>query len=201
MVPGEGYDLRLSLDVEETGSPEVEFFVRHGEVPDRIHYDFRYYQPLHTHRVIEIPNTQAGTYYVLISGIHTPSPSSPCTLLANLIPFGIETVFPPAIGDSGQVTLTLEGGGFQEGATVALVGPDTCQAAKVTIEDRIVAKARFDLDMAEHGLYDVNLVNPGGDSTVLLHGVRVEAVTWGDVEINTYGDQEVRPGQELIVFA
>jgi hypothetical protein len=194
------YDLKLSLDIAPSGSPEVEFFVRHGEVPDRIHYDYHSYQTLNPHQVIKIPNTQTGTYYVLVSGIHTPSPSSSYTLLATSMAFSIESVFPLAIGDSGQVTLKLYGARFEQGATVALVGPDTCVATKVTIEDRTFAKARFDLDMAEHGLYHVVLVNSAGDSAISTQGVFVEGVKWGDVEINTYGDHGVRPNQELPIF-
>jgi hypothetical protein len=201
IIPGAGYDLRLSLDIAPSGSPEVEFFVRHGEVPDRIHYDYHSYQTLNPHQVIKIPNTQTGTYYVLVSGIHTPSPSSSYTLLANLIPFSIEAVSPTAIGDSGQVTLKLYGGGFEDGATVALVGSDTVYATEVTIEDRILAKARFDLDMAEHGLYDVVLVNPGSDSAISQQGVTIESVRWGDIEVKTYGNHEVRPGTELTIFS
>lgn len=199
--PGAGYDLKLSLDIAPSGSPEVEFFVRHNEVPNRIHYDYHFDQTLSSHQVIKIPNTQTGPYYILVSGIHTQSPSSPYTLLGTRMAFSIESISPLAIGDSGQVTLKLYGARFEQGATVALVGPDTCVATNVTIEDRTFAKARFDLNMAEHGLYDVVLVNPGSDSAISQQGVTIEAVRWGDIEVNTYGNHEVRPGTELTMFS
>ena len=79
VVLNEGADLdavraRLKTSLRSQLSP------RH--VPDEIH------------QVAVIPTTQPGTYYILVRGHSEPSPNTPATILARLVPLSITSLLP-----------------------------------------------------------------------------------------------------------
>jgi hypothetical protein len=145
-----------------------------------------------------VPDTSSGFYYDLIRGEFVPGGTTPITLKAEIVPFSIRSVTPNRIGDNGQVTITIIGARFQNGATVRLVSNGTTlTAAKVMVLDSATVKARFALSSVPHGAYDVVLANPGGTVAASPQAVTVEAATGIMVSIITSGDLTPRVGTRL----
>ena len=91
----------------------------------------------------------------------------------------LATSTPDAIPASGQATLTINGQGMAEGATVTLSGPGSFSAEHVAVlRGGVQARARFALDGAPAGTYDLT-VTSGGETATLANAVTVDASTPG----------------------
>lgn len=196
--------LLYTLDAQHNDSA-TEMFARQGAMPSRSVFDFLYSRPGEADQEIVVPNTIAGPYYNLTRGEYI-SPLSggttPITIKAEIVPFSIRSVSPQRIGDNGQVTLTIKGARFQDGATVQLVGNGTTlTASKVTVLDSATVKARFIFTNAPHGTYDVVLTNPINATVSAIQAVTIEAAARLIVELNVSGNTNPRVGGALSLDA
>ena len=88
----------------------------------------------------------------------------------------ISNITPPTGGDTGTVTVTIGGRGFQQGASVALArsGQSSITATSATFTpDGTSATAQFNLAGAADGAWDVVVTNPDGTSSTLPGGFSV----------------------------
>ena len=196
-VPG-NETLRLALDGQ---SPQNfnELFARFGLLPSRSAYDFLYNRPYEPDQEIVVPDTKAGTYYSQARGAYVPNGTDPFSIKAEVVPFGITSVSPNRIGDNGQVTITINGAKFQDGATVKLVrGNTVLNAAKVWLVDSATVKARFFLSNALHGVYNLVLMNPGSTFTTQQQAVVIEGATHVLINLSVIGDTRPRIGRLMI---
>jgi subtilase family serine protease len=189
-----GETLLYTLHAEQQDS-STELYARAGAMPSRSAFDYLFSRPGEADQEIVVPNTLAGFYYSLTRGEFV-SGTTPATVKAETIPFSIRSVSPDRIGDNGQVTITLHGARFQDGATVQLVGNGTTlTAAKVMVLDSATAKARFFFTNAPHGAYDVVLTNPGGALVNAQQAETIEKATPLLLDINTIGNLGPRIGR------
>ena len=203
--------VRVSLDGQDGSSNEL--YTRFGQMASRNAYDFLFDRLYEPDQQLLIPNTNAGNYYNMIRGENVPNSlannevkpagklntkpidskqttaAENVTVKAEIIPFSITSVSPNRIGDNGQVTITLKGAKFAEGATVKLVqGNNVLNAAKIIFVDAATVKARFFFTNASHGVYDVKLINPNSVSTLSPQAVVIETATPMHSEINESAD-------------
>lgn len=82
-----------------------------------------------------IPATQAGYYYVLISGRSEPGANTAVQLTVSTLPFEVTAVTPDQGGDAKYVTVDIYGAQFMPNALVKLVRP--------------VSRPKADSDLAE----------------------------------------------------
>jgi subtilase family serine protease len=189
--------VRVSLDGQDGSSNEL--YTRFGQMASRNAYDFLFDRLYEPDQQLIIPNTNAGTYYNMIRGENVPNSlannevkptgklntkpidskqtttSENVTVKAEIIPFSITSVSPNRIGDNGQVTITLKGAKFAEGATVKLVqGNTVLNAAKIILIDNATVKARFYFTNAPHGTYDVIISNPNNQWAVASQILNIE---------------------------
>jgi hypothetical protein len=189
--------LRITLDCDSpTGANRV--YVRYGQVPDQGRFDFMSTNPFDPDQTVTVPTTQAGTYYVLLYCDSLPA-SSVFRLTAEPIPFSIESVTPPRIGNNGQVTITLHGARFQEGAEVLLVGTGNVvlNPVKVMVLDSATAKARFFFENAPHGPCIAEIRNPDQTVAAKPQAVTIETATPITVTLIPSGNLAPRVGSVL----
>jgi subtilase family serine protease len=198
----------LLYTLDSTGNASTEMFARHNSIVSPSAFDFASDRPNEGDQEIVIPTALDGLYYNLSRILYVaPLPdadnrpvaaSTSVTVKAEVIPFGIRSVSPQRIGDNGQVTLTLRGAKFAEGATVQLVANGTTlTASNVTVLDGgTTAKARFHFTNAPHGTYDVALSNLDGSSTTADGATTVESARPFRVSLNLNGNTHPRIGTQ-----
>jgi len=193
--------LRITLDkTAPTGVNRV--YVRYGQVPDPGRFDYISVNPFDPDQTITVPTTEAGAYYILVYAATLPTDSAGYVVLAESIPFGIESVTPARIGDNGQVTITLHGARFQQGAEVLLVGTGNVvlNPVKVAVLDGATIKARFVFtEPVPHGPCIVEIRNPDGSTARKAEGVTIELATAIDVRLMRTVNLTPRVGSALLV--
>lgn len=177
-----------------------ELYLRFGHLPDRGHYDYFGAQPFSTDQEITVPNTQAGTYYLLVHGNYEPNTATGYSILAKVVPYSITSVSPNAGGNSGETTIVIDGALFQAGATVhlALAG----QKAVLPIQQQggangNVIAAVFDLRETPPGKYDVIVTNPDGGKAILAQGFEVVSGGGPTLITSVTGPTSVRAGSKF----
>lgn len=176
-----GETVRLSLDSAGDGVNANELYVRFGNMPTRGQFDVAARDGFVSDPNLLIPTTQAGTYYVLAYG-QSVEGNPPYTIKAEIIPFSITDINATEVGNSGNVTLRIEGAKFGGNTEFSLVAPDgtVIQAQAVFLDNSSEAYATFNLLGADIGKYDVvaQQVNTLVDGTrvVLATTTRVDAL-------------------------
>lgn len=181
----------------------TEVYVRKGAVPTLGQFDFLSDNPGQPNQLVTIPTSEAATYYILAratAGTFAPN-GIDMTIQADAIPFGIESVLPPRVGNGQSVTLRIQGSRFDSGTMVELHGPNgaVLTPIAVTVTDGEHLRARFNLSLAPFGPYDVVLIANGGQQATLTNGITVEPATPMSVSINGSGDLTPRVGGVFLV--
>ena len=158
--------IRLSSDnVESTN----EVFVRYDQAPTSALFDATYEGFLTSDPLVFVPSTLPGIYYVLIRGFSGDDAGANVEILAELLPLVITNIHTDTGGDSKYVTTTIEGAQFRAGAIVKLVRPgiEEIEPLQWKVIDSTKIIAQFDFTGAEHGLYDLKVINPDGAEAIL----------------------------------
>jgi RHS repeat-associated protein len=124
--------------------------------------------PTQTTQQVVIPDTQAGTYDILVQGDTGSGSGQPFTLSARILPLQVTGVGPSQAGDSGTTTLTIQGAEFTAGTTVSLVphgGGSAIASSGVTFQSSTTLFAQFNLSGAAAGAYDVVVTSGGQKAT------------------------------------
>ena len=161
----------------------AEVFISYDRIPTRAEFDFAGIEPFESNQSVTIPITEAGTYYVLVSGSDSVSGTQDITTNARLLQFeSIDADFGRG-GNVGNLTIELNGAKFDR----TLVGRLTNEAGidvgsqATYITDSTKAYLTFDLRGLEAGDYDVVLENQAGESFTVADSL--EVVVGGGSEI------------------
>ncbi|HYU32388.1 MAG TPA: putative Ig domain-containing protein [Thermoanaerobaculia bacterium] len=201
------YQITVGLDqtlvvklTTEARDASNEVFVRYGEAPTGFQFDAMYQGALMADQTAVVPRTQAGTYFVLVRGQSEPAAGTPVTLLVDLLPFQIDDVLADQGGDARYVTATITGAQFSPQALVKLVRPGFAEYEPVRyrVVDSTRIVALFDLRGAPHGLYDVKVINPGGQTAIVPYRYLVERALEPDAAVGLGGARVIAPGKAEI---
>ncbi|MFO0878902.1 MAG: CARDB domain-containing protein [Gemmataceae bacterium] len=168
-----GETLRVRLTGDQAAAYN-ELYVSFGTMPTRARYQTRYTAPFQPNQEITIPTTQGGYYYILAYGDRVPQEPENYTLLAELIPFSVQSVVPSQVG-TGPVTLEVHGAKFNFGTTFRLRKADgtLLPATRVLLQNSATAYATFDLQGQDTGVYSVQAVQTNGTVVELTSGLTV----------------------------
>jgi subtilase family serine protease len=151
-----GETLKLALDGQSDNALN-ELYVRYGEMPTRGQFDFTVSEPFVSDPNVIIPSTQAGTYYIMAYGDSVPTNQTNYSIQAEILPFGISHLSTNQGGNSGQVTLQLQGAKFDELTKVELIDGNTIiQPIWYDIIDPTRMTVTFDLKGKPVGQYDLH---------------------------------------------
>jgi RHS repeat-associated protein len=189
-----GQTLRIALQ----GDPAFknQLFLRYGTMPTAGQYDYRY-QTAGPSQQITVPTTQAGTYYILVSGTSASVSTENYTLSAALVPFSINGVQAGTVG-AGPATIEIDGAKFDNGTTFQLLGPShtVVQAQQVTLQDASTAFVKFDLTNAPLGTYDVQATHADRTTTQLTGALTVVAAVPANLRVYLSMPSGVLPGSQ-----
>ncbi len=199
----------IEIDLQSLdGAGAHELYVRHEGLPSPIQYDHAFAGGLKANQSVVIPETLAGTYYVLArAGIRAnevdeqgnplpPPAARGIRVSAKRLPFGITHVSPDRAGQSRYVTVEIEGAEFPANATVRLIRPTISEHAPVSIQrvDATKIIAVFDLRTAAMGLYDVVVLHPDGRQAIEPYRFQIEAVDPMRVDVGVGGPSLIAIG-------
>jgi hypothetical protein len=171
----ENMDLLIDITSTRTiGSNDI--FVAFGKVPAPNEFEFTGLYKNKTDQRVLVPETKAGTYYILIKS--EISAHQNIEILAKTLPFSILSSNPETVGN-GVVTTTLTGAGFRQGMEVSLFknGSKVVDASNVTLTNSMNATVGWNLTDVEFGSYDLHLKNPDETIVTLENGLTLEAST------------------------
>jgi RHS repeat-associated protein len=150
-----------------------ELYVSQGAPPTRGRYDYRSSGTGASAQLV-VPNAAAGDWYVLVYGetISTPSDFTLEAIAASVL---LTSVSPERHPTSADLLLTVNGGGFNQGTTVALNGSDgtAFQPTRAAIESTTVLTANFSANSLPAGTYSVRVTKTDGTSAVLADAFHV----------------------------
>jgi len=126
-----------------------------------------------------------------------PTGTQPISIAIATVPLPLNTVTPNQGGNSGNVTVTLIGAGFQAGAQVSLTaaGQASVLATNATVVSSNTLTATFDLTGAAPGAYNVVVTEPSGIVTTLPNGFTVEQGGAPQIWVDIIGPDEIRVGR------
>ncbi|WP_372897880.1 CARDB domain-containing protein, partial [Stieleria sp.] len=193
---GAGETLRVSID-SDADEAANELFIRFRDVPNGIQYDAAYSGQLKPDQAAVIATTEPGSYYVLVRGYSQPEDDTPVRITAELLPFQVTDVTTDIGGDSRWVTTTIHGAKFAPNAIPKLVRPrfGEFEAVNYEVLDSTRILATFDLRDAPRGLYDVKVINPGGEEASLPYRYQIERAIEPDVSVGLGGPRVLNPGE------
>jgi len=189
---GENLDLLITLDSDkEEGINEI--YVSYNNIPSPNEYDYRQLHVHQTDQQVLIPETQAGTYYIMATSFNSFNEVQKVGLLAQALPFSILNSTPNVVGQ-GKVTCQLNGAGFRDSIEVVLkskvgVVVDTAEIRELT--NSMQMKVRWTLEDVPTGVYDVVAINSDNSEAILVDGLTIEE-TYEEIGI-------VRNGPEVLL--
>ncbi len=129
-------------------------YVQHNEVGGPLQYTFSSDASIHPE--VYIPSTESDYYGIHIEGLAADGSQQPIVIRADILPFELTSVSPAFGGNTGKVTLELEGARFSDSTQVTLVSAtETIIAESIVCVDAHKLYAQFDLTGKNTGLYTI----------------------------------------------
>ncbi len=142
--PTGGANLLVSLNLLAARGA-TELFVGRGYMPTRDRFDLRQSQWNTPDVDVVITDAAAEPYYVLVVARSLPEGASDFELRVDTLAFALRSVEPSLVGNSGPVTLTVRGSGFDAQTVFELLGAGGPRATQgVVVQDPATVYATFD---------------------------------------------------------
>lgn len=187
-----------TIELGIQGSVEVR--VRYGGLPNGSPGEWTALAANQPGQSITLPSTLAGPYYLAVRAVGNTS----YTLTAQALGLAVLGFSPTAAAADGPVTLTIQGAGFQPGASASLLGPGgSIAATRLVFRDSSTLFATFNLANLAAGGYAIRITNPDQSS---VHGSVNLAVTAASptvaadpIAIQATGPGYIRPFTEGVI--
>jgi hypothetical protein len=143
-------------------------------VPSAAHFDYTYSTPNYGNQEIVMASVTTGTYYITIRCVSANPVVQNITLKAEKLPFKILNIHSTSGGNSGNVTIKINGSLFTNNMKARLSKPGTViTASTVYFTNSTSVFATFNLQGKPLGIYDVSLTKPDSSITTLPNGFSV----------------------------
>lgn len=190
-----------------------EMFVGFNRAPSRIVYDRRSPYNFEGNQEVVIPQVMPGNYYLMVTGNTTSSTWQPISLYARKVNFEVRSWDPKRGGNSGKVTVRIDGSKFEPDMDVFLElvnpGPNDLvysYAEELFFVDPSLVFASFKLEAGQYvgddqmegmkpGIYNMHLVKPHRDSLVVDSAFEVYAGGMSRLLVNIIHPPNVRSGR------
>ncbi len=160
-----GEDVLLSANFGTEWGGEL--YARYGQVPTRSAFDAVPEGFQGAEQRILLKNPSGGTWYILLYGGPNAGGRAAYTLLAEDLSFLLFNASPNRGGNNGQVTVNIQGAGFDQTTGIELTdGLTTITSTQVTFQDEYNLLVTFDLTGRPTGTYDIAASGVNGSDTI-----------------------------------
>jgi subtilase family serine protease len=173
-----------------------ELYLTRNQISTRLQYEYSHSVPYMADQEILVPSLDSGSYYLLAYGMVHGIPQSyqEITLKAGILEFDLRSVNDDKGGNTGPVTVLINGSKFDTTMVVYLDSAGiTVPAIQITVLDISRCLATFNLTGALLGKYDVVAVSSKGDTAKLPESFRVIQGADGMLGINVLTPANSRP--------
>ncbi len=197
--------LRVELD-DQSNSGQNEIYVKLGSPPTRSDYQYRSSNPAGADAAVLVPTAVPGTWYVLVYAKYAPSPSE-FRLSALSSRVLLDRVTPERLGNGEDMTITLDGAGFDASTVVELVGgpgQPAYRARTVRLDQPTRLSATFPAGLVPPGTYSVRVTQPGGHQSTLAGAFTAVAGARAELRTNLITPRNLgfhQPGTIIIEYA
>lgn len=169
-----GETLQLTLKGDSVKRAVNRLYLKHTQAPAMNAYDFASEIPFSAAQEIIVPELKEGVYYLLATGNDTATNLQPVVLLAHIVPFEVTSITAAKGGNTGAVTVRLNGAKFDSATSFKLTGANgSLSPVKVYYNNSTQVFATFNLLNANLGLYNVVATKAANDSARLVNGFEV----------------------------
>jgi RHS repeat-associated protein len=195
VVASPGKDVTVEADFST--SPEAEFYLRYGSLPDRTNYDQTAPVSALQPRLLQA-NPQGGAFYILLHGREGAGGGTPFTLKAAAAGFEIVTFDPAQASNTGTATVSLTGSQFTPQTVLSLHGPGgaALDASAVQFVDANHLTATFDLTKLPIGGYSLQ-AGDAGRTAIALDTFTVTHAALGLLSLSVTAPAYVRVGGSI----
>ena len=188
-----GSTIQVVLKTGDSLTMKNQMFIGRGYIPSAANFDYTYNTPNYGNQQIVITSVTTGTYYISVRCV-TPNPViQNITLKAVKLPFVILSVQSTSGGNTGNVTIQINGSLFTPNMTAKLTKPGTTiTSSAVYFTNSTIVYATFNLQGKPLGIYDVTLMKV--DSTTASLGSAFSIVPANNGGLITGGGTNVGPG-------
>jgi subtilase family serine protease len=175
--------LSITLKGDSALSATNRMYLSLNKVPDANKYEYSSTIPFKANQEIIVPALSAGVYYLTSLGNHPSQTNHPVSLFAKVIPFSISSINSNKGGDTGSVTVKIEGAKFEKGMVIRLSKQSNVYTAtNVYYIDQSKLYATFNLNNAPIGIYTLSLQKSNISIAQLVDGFEVISGSSGGVD-------------------
>lgn len=195
----DGSTILVTLNSNDSLTMRNELYIGAGCIPSPARFDYKFEKPNYGNQQIVMASVNAGVYYIAVR-CASPNPViQDITLKAVKLPFAILNVQSGSGGNTGNVTIRINGSLFTNDMTAALShGSTSIHASAVYFTNSTVVYATFNLQGQPLGIYDVILEKPDATAAVLPDGFSIVSPNNGGLltggGVNTGGGNGNEPG-------
>ena len=183
-IPGSlaGETLLISLTSDAPNSGNNEMYLTFGSMPNRANHDFSHDGIPAANQDLLVPALDSGTYYLQVYGVNTASAQQNIGLYAEIIPFQLRSVMNNRGGNTGSVTVRVEGARMEADMDLSLQknGVDTIYASNLYYVNSTEVYASFNLAGATEDVYDLVARKMDNSMTSLPAAFTIEAGAVGN---------------------
>lgn len=193
-------DLTLRIDLNHgSNTAWTELYASFGTVPDTLNAQFASQSPGKPDQELIVPNTQAGTYYILArcTTDGNASASKSFTITATGLAFGLFAATPTSVGAGKEVSLSIVGARLDDLADVYLRFPSSGAQIRPVQQRRIDPAhrdLRFDLSGAALGVYDLVVQSTTLSTAALLLSITVGSPVEAELSLDVTPSPFIRSG-------
>ncbi len=176
-------------------------YVAQGALPTPYNYEYAANVANQADQTVSVPQVlTAGTYYVLVHSVSGAAATAGYTLTATQAgALAISAISSYAGGNSGNVTVEIDGTNFTPSATATLtLGTTTLTAFAVDFVSSSQLFATFDLAGAIVGNYTLS-VQQGGQKATSATAFSVVPAVAGSLNVSLQTPQYIRPGRTATI--
>ncbi|RYE04748.1 MAG: hypothetical protein EOP51_35040, partial [Sphingobacteriales bacterium] len=184
-----GETAMVSLNSDSTKAVN-ELYISHGILPTRVQHDYAFDRPFSRSQDVVVASLDTGNYYVMAYGSLPAQKQQNITLLARKINFEVHSVQAKEGGNTGAVTVKINGAKFEEGMQAQLYDAvlGTVSTQNIYVKNSTLVYATFNLSGAAAGQYDVKLVKADNSSASLADGFRITTGSGGQATGGSSGN-------------